>query len=540
MDTGILWDIGTTKMELLKSIIKDREGEIVGNCFKEHKYHKPVKIPVKCKNNHIWNPGIDNLIYSNSWCPTCYRRTYKIDDLHNHAENMGGKCLSTKYTNTTDKYTWKCGQCDCVWDATWASLIYMHSWCPNCSNSCREVIARLACEEYTGYLFVKRRDVLGYNAEIDLWSDDLDFGFEIDGIQHAEFVPYYHVTEDVFEAQKARDRKKDEVAKQNGVVFDRIPHTISINALRKFMHNFLAIVAGIDPPEHELISDNEFFALVAKTRTSKNLEYCKQIMEIVNNNNGRVKGTLSCITRKHKFVLICEHNHEFETNFDQLVRGCWCKYCATNAPLTYEIIKDFVESKGYKLISEYYATDINYIKKIEDPLYEIPKNTKPNKEIRNRKFIKVKCPDNDHEPYLIMWDNFKKGNGCKKCGQIKTSGNNRKTQSDLDAELSIYGLKLLSIHKNLNTDSLFQCNKNHQFTSTVTKIRWINKCKNSNRCPQCIVDTFKNIKLTNDIDPKIELSTQILQLNCNKCKKTFSKPFKAILAASFEKCGSGH
>lgn len=528
-------------MEILKSIVSDREGEIIGSCFKKHKYATYVKVPIKCKNNHIWNPNVSNLIWSQSWCPTCHRRTYKIDDLHEHAAIAGGKCLSTKYTNSTDKYKWQCGQCDCIWDATWASLIYMHSWCPNCCNSCRETIARLACEEYTGYPFVKTRDTLGYNAEIDLWCDELDFGFEIDGIQHTEFVPYFHITEEAFEAQKERDRKKDEAAKETGATLYRIPYTISINALRKFMYNFLMNVANVEPPEHELMSDDEFFALVTKTRTAKNKQYCDKINEILTSNNARAKGTLTCLSYSHKITLICENNHEFDTNFERLMRGCWCKHCAANAPLTYEIIKTFVESKNYELLSEYYATNIHDIKKMEDPSYVPPENTKPNISTRIRKFIKVKCPDKGHEPYLIMWDNFKKDAGCMKCGRNRTVNSRRKTSSDICNELEKFGLEMVSDYINVTSNAKFKCIKNHYFTSTLAKVRSNNKRHGCDiRCPICIMNMFKYIKLTDGFDQDTELSELNLKFQCIKCNKTFSKTFKSMQAVKVETCGKGH
>ena len=321
----------------------------------------------------------------------------------------------------------------------------------------------------------------------------------------------------------------------------RIPHTISINKLRTFMHDFLKNVTYVDPPDHELAPDDIFFAQVAKFRTAKCAKYNEQILKIIKDNNAKVKGILNCLTRTHQINLICENNHEFVTTFDNLTRGRWCTYCSINAPVTTNIINNLVESRGYILLKEYISTDIDDIKKLEDPNYKISENTKPKISDRNRIFIKVKCPNESHDPYIIMWDNFKQGAGCTHCGRINTIKSRHTNQETLAKELKSFGLELVSEYKNIAADSGFKCTENHHFISAVDKIRRNNKLHGSkNKCPVCIINTFKYIKLVEPLDPKTELSKLILKFHCTYCNRSFENMFKTMQNKNIEKCGKGH
>ena len=48
----------------------------------------------------------------------------------------------------------------------------------------------------------------GRNLEIDMYCEELKLAVEYHGLQHYRFIPHYHKTPEVFEAQKERDKQK--------------------------------------------------------------------------------------------------------------------------------------------------------------------------------------------------------------------------------------------------------------------------------------------------------------------------------------------
>jgi hypothetical protein len=100
-------------------------------------------------------------------------------------------------------------------------------------------------------------------------------------------------------------------------------------------------------------------------------------------------------------------------------------------PNTYEFVKKYIESFGYRLLSKEY------------------KNAKSK--------LKVKC-DKGHE-YDVRWDNFKSGQRCPKC-----FGNVRLAYNFVKESIEKEGYELLSEeYKNIHSKLKVKCNKGHEY-----------------------------------------------------------------------------
>lgn len=111
--------------------------------------------------------------------------------------------------------------------------------------------------------------------------------------------------------------------------------------------------------------------------------------------------------------------------------------------LTYDEVKERIESKGWKLLSEDY------------------KNA--------RVKLKMECP-NSHIVEKTL-DNFK-NSGCSEC--------RKKTQDSIKQELAKEEYKLLSTYKGVHEKILVQCPKGHE-PYEVMLCNW----RNGRRCPKC-------------------------------------------------------
>lgn len=117
----------------LKRIAGDRNG----TCLSVEYLNIKTKYEWKCAEGHTWIARFDH-VKNGSWCPECHKKrageTLKltIEEMKDLAKARGGSCLSSKYTNTKNKLTWRCSNGH-VWKAT-PSHIKEGSWCPECAT----------------------------------------------------------------------------------------------------------------------------------------------------------------------------------------------------------------------------------------------------------------------------------------------------------------------------------------------------------------------------------------------------------------------
>lgn len=70
---------------------------------------------------------------SSKLCKKCMTKKDHLKECVDIANRRGGKCLSTKWTGSTSKYEFLCGDCSHLWK-TYSYVIRRGSWCPKCSN----------------------------------------------------------------------------------------------------------------------------------------------------------------------------------------------------------------------------------------------------------------------------------------------------------------------------------------------------------------------------------------------------------------------
>ncbi len=172
--------------------------------------------------------------------------------------------------------------------------------------------------------------------------------------------------------------------------------------------------------------------------------------------------------------------------------------------LTYEFVKEYVESFGYILLTNYYennnqileticpnghyyktcfrkfregrrCSECNKVslKEILDFLGKI--NYKYiNKEYKNGKlYVTFECSHNHIR--TMYWQDIKRGKRCFDC-----CGSEKYTQEFVDIYIKKYGHKLLSIYESANKDINILCDEGHIYTTTF------NQFKNGNRrCDKC-------------------------------------------------------
>jgi hypothetical protein len=66
---------------------------------------------------------------------------------------------------------------------------------------------------------------VGDNLYIDIFLPDFSIGIEVDGLQHSQFIKFFHKDELAFHEQVFRDNKKLKLCKESGISLFRIKST---------------------------------------------------------------------------------------------------------------------------------------------------------------------------------------------------------------------------------------------------------------------------------------------------------------------------
>lgn len=110
-----------------------------GKCLSEIYYNMKKKLLWQCEDGHKWEATPDN-VKQGTWCPICANKKLSIADMREIANQRGGKCLSTKYSNMKTKLLWQC-EYNHQWEAFPYNIKKGH-WCPICAKEKRKRVCR--------------------------------------------------------------------------------------------------------------------------------------------------------------------------------------------------------------------------------------------------------------------------------------------------------------------------------------------------------------------------------------------------------------
>ena len=326
--------------------------------------------------------------------------------------------------------------------------------------------------------------------ELDGYSEKYGLAFEHDGIQHRVRVEYFQPNEGDFEAQAKRDRLKDEKCDNLGITLVRVPDrgVLPLRKIRQYVRDAI-IDLGYDVPE-VLPDDSVFYANVRAKRSVD--KYIEKVRKIVTDRNGTLQSD-SIPTREWPILVCCAQDHKFETKYDNLVRGRWCPECSPTKPKSDDHIRAAAEERKYTLISSTIRED---------------------KGGRRRRYVTVKCPEEKHGPTELLWDNFKKGGGCKLCGSARSGASHACSGKSIDGRLSSMGVQIIGKYSSLNKVAIFICDDfQHRFTSTVKKLEMTTGTK----CPVCVAEGYPGLTLESNYTEETDQVKTKLTWNCEEC-----------------------
>jgi len=153
------------------------------------------------------------------------------------------------------------------------------------------------------------------------------------------------------------------------------------------------------------------------------------------------------INANTKLTVKCDKGHIYKVKYGHFQQGHRCAICQGVKKLTYNKVKNYIESKNYSLLSKKYSN--------------------------NKNKLTVKC-DKDHI-YKVSFSDFQQGNRCAICQGVK-----KLTYDFVKNYINSNGYTLLSKkYENNSTKLTIKCNKNHVYKSSFSNF------KKGRRCPIC-------------------------------------------------------
>ena len=325
-------------------------------------------IKIKCAYNHIWESKAAN-IRQGKWCHECGgSKPLNISVLHKLAEERGGRCLSTNYTNANDKYEWECSEGH-IWKAKYGN-IYWGNWCKQCISSLGERICRVFFEDLFGVEFpssfpVWLRLSKKVKLELDGYNDTLKLAFEHQGEQHFNIKTQFIKSPEKLNERIKYDLIKKELCEKNGVILIEVPEVnnkIKVEDLKKYIKMECL-------KKDVFIPDNFDDIVVDYNKVYRTPEWRLKLLkqkEIAESKGGKC---LSDFYKSNNVKLryCCQHGHEWEATPGKILMDRWCPNCAVieranNRRYTIELMKKIALDRFGKCLSEIYINPRSKLK----------------------------------------------------------------------------------------------------------------------------------------------------------------------------------
>jgi len=121
-----------------------------GKCLSTDYVNSHTKLQWQCKEGHIFLMSPGHVIQEH-WCPKCAiirranARRGTIEEIHELAQQKGGKCLSIDFVNSQNKLQWQCKEGHIFWMPS--GSVQQGQWCKICGRIRGGILRRKTIED---------------------------------------------------------------------------------------------------------------------------------------------------------------------------------------------------------------------------------------------------------------------------------------------------------------------------------------------------------------------------------------------------------
>lgn len=330
--------------------------EIGGKCLSDVYIGNKAKLNWQCVKGHVFFSK-PNDIQQGHRCPECakYERSKSlrdtIENMQKLATRFGGKCLSLKYMNSTTNLEWECKYGHKFKIAP--VKVKYGQWCPFCRS---RLVGEKICRAYFEAIFEKRfekwrpKDLLSIKdtiLEFDGYNSDLNLAFEYHGAQH--YFPVKMFTRKrTFDDQKTTDAYKIGYCMVHLIHFIEVPYTISYKNMGRFIIQE-AEKKGFKIPKDKQNIDYHTFKIYVNDAIT-------ELQELANEKGGKCL-SVNYVDNLTELEFECKQGHIWKTTPKMIKRGHWCHYCAGNVRKSFDDVQKTVELKKGTILEGNYVNN---------------------------------------------------------------------------------------------------------------------------------------------------------------------------------------
>ena len=421
-----------------------------GKCLSIKYINDSTKLKWRCKKSHVWMATAGQVLRRGSWCMLCSGKAkLTIAEMQDIAKSRGGKCLSTKYSNSRIKLKWQCHSGH-IWMATAHDIKTNGSWCPQCASTFNisEELCRTTFEQIFKVPFNRIkpswiRNKRGYKLELDGYNEKLGVAFEYQGEQH--YKALFYDDKKSLSKRISHDRLKKSLCKKNNVSLIIITYRNNLLNLPKLIEKNLQRT-------NYSVSNYDFSTEIDFNKVSVHRKTLDKMHLYAKSNGGRCLST-KYINSSTKLEWQCSKGHAWMATPQILIQKTWCLICSGSSKLTIADMKQWAEKRGGKCLSTKY--------------------------INNHTKLKWQCSKG--HTWMAQPQSIKNHRQwCPTC-----AGNIKLTIEAMHQIAKNRGGKCLSTkYVNNKTKLKFQCKKNHIWMTTPHQVsvkkRWCPSCRNEN------------------------------------------------------------
>jgi hypothetical protein len=310
-----------------------------GKCNSSQYINVKTRLDWECEKHHQWSTTAD-IIISGCWCPQCGRgrtglaRRLTIEEMHELAREMHGKCLATAYTNSSEKLEWEC-EFGHHWFADPSNIKAGH-WCPYCTGKMKGTLEEFQLLAKTKGGICLSKEYIGHKSKLLFRCDK---GHEWMGIPEqikgGHWCPYC--------AGVARMTLADmgEIAKKRGgeclseeYVNAKSPLQWRCNKGHTWTTPYSNIKTGNWCPTCGIESTRQ--------KLRKPIEHIKVLAE----EKGGKCLSESYSNNKINLEWQCKNGHTWKTTVRSIKKGAWCPTCKKDELVNNRSLREQTKKRG--------------------------------------------------------------------------------------------------------------------------------------------------------------------------------------------------
>lgn len=428
-----------------------------GKCLSPEYKSLQSQLEWQCAKGHSWKakpanvvpPRGSALLPRNTWCPKCAGLIVTREDLVALAEDRGGAFTSAVYTKARDKHMWRC--CNGHEFPASPNSVKNGTWCPACNINFGEELTRIFIEAVFEAPFPKARPAFlraegaGCSLELDGYNESLSIAFEHHGAQHYRHVKHFHRTQEAFDAQRDRDRRKLHMCELNGVRLLVVPSIPDLTPLQ----NLPVVIAqqcrtlGLTTPR------SPFEVEVDLGRIFRVSEF--DLLKKLATERGGELLSASYLGGGVQLRWRCAEGHEWDATPSSVKLGTWCATCAGINPTEKAELETLAARSAFRILEDNWDIDSS-----------------------QKRRLTLICASG--HMFRHTTKQIKRGRRCPVCAEAETI-----TIQDARALAEAHGgLCLSTVYVNSQAGLTWLCSEGHVWTASYSTVKighWCRKCR---------------------------------------------------------------